>query len=407
MLKKVAVSDLRMGMYIHELCGSWMDHSFWRSRFLIDKESDLNRLNGSKLKWVWIDTKRGVDVAASGASAASPAPSAASRRPAAKPATPAALAVAASPEQEAFANARDVCEVARDRVAQMYADARQGSRIDLAQVDRLVQDMVVSVEEHPDALTSLVRIKRADQYTYMHSVAVATLMTTLSQSRGLPEEQVRQAGMAGLLHDIGKVGIPESILNKPGRLLPDEYARVQKHPELGEALLREDADVPPAVVAVCRHHHERFDGGGYPDRLPGPQIAQLARMASVCDVYDAVTSNRPHKKGWDPAFALHKMLHWEGQFDPDILQAFVRAIGRYPVGSIISLTQSELGLVVAQNREAPELPVVKVFYSIRWSHAIPERRVDLAEDGCPSRILPVAFPVDWAQSGLPVPSITG
>lgn len=401
MLKKVAVSDLRMGMYIHELCGSWIDHSFWRSRFLIQKDSDLRRLNGSKLQWVWIDTKRGVDV---DASAAAPGPSGQPARSAAAPAAPAEVL---SHEQEAFANAHDICEVARDRVTQMFADARLGNRIDLRQVERLVQDMAESVEEHPDALTSLARIKRADQYTYMHSVAVAALMTSLSRSMGMPDDQIRLAGMAGLLHDIGKINIPDAILNKPGRLLPDEYVQIQKHPELGEALLREDADVPPEVVDVCRHHHERMDGQGYPDRLPGDRIAQLARMASVCDVYDAVTSNRPYKKGWDPAFAIHKMLHWDGQFDPDILQAFIRAVGRYPVGSIISLTQSELGLVVAQNRETPELPVVKVFYSIRWSHAIPERRVNLAEAGCPSQVLPVAFPVDWAQSGLPVPPILG
>ncbi|TAN28259.1 MAG: HD-GYP domain-containing protein [Castellaniella sp.] len=402
MLKKVAVSDLRVGMYIHELCGSWIDHSFWRSRFLIQKESDLQRLTRSRLQWVWIDTKRGVDV---DVRAVTLGPF--TRPPAGSATARAAQAVALSHEQEAFANAHDICEVARDRVTQMFADARLGNRIDLGQVERLVQDMAESVEEHPDALTSLARIKRADQYTYMHSVAVAALMTSLSRAMGLPDDQVRLAGMAGLLHDIGKVNISDAILNKPGRLLPDEYAQIQKHPELGEALLREDADIPPEVLDVCRHHHERIDGQGYPDRLPADRIAQLVRMASICDVYDAVTSNRPYKKGWDPAFAIHKMLHWDGQFDPDILQAFIRAVGRYPVGSIISLTQSELGLVVAQNCEVPELPVVKVFYSIRWSHAIPERRVDLAEAGSPSQVLPVAFPVDWAQSGLPVPPVVG
>jgi putative nucleotidyltransferase with HDIG domain len=398
MLKKVAVSKLRMGMYIHELCGSWIQHSFWRSRFLIQKDSDLRRLHESSLQWVWIDTKRGLDEGDPKPAAAPAAKPAGTRKSAAPPPAPSA-------ESEAFAQARDVCEVARDRVTQMFADAKLGNRIDTAQAERLVQDMAESVNEHPDALTSLARIKHADQYTYMHSVAVAALMTSLARSMGLPDDQVQIAGMAGLLHDVGKVEIPDAILNKPGRLSPEEMRIVQKHPELGEAMLRRDAEIPPEVVRVCRNHHERFDGKGYPDGLARDDIPLLTRMASVCDVYDAVTSNRPYKKGWDPAFALHKMLQWNGQFDPDVLQAFIRAIGRYPVGSIVSLTQSELGLVVAQNRDTPELPVVKVFYSIRWSHAIPERRVDLAEPGCASRVLPVAFPVDWAQSGLPVPPI--
>lgn len=401
MLKQVPVSQLRVGMYVQELGGSFLDHSFWRSRFLISSEGKLRRLQKSRLEWVLIDTARGIDV-----QDAAPAQPGAASSPAGKPAA-ADAGGAESREAQAYEDAHDIIDGSRAQIMQLFADAKLGAKTDLGKAQGLIQDMADSIEGHPDALTSLARIKRADQYTYMHSVAVAALMTSLARTLGMPDEQVRLAGMAGLLHDIGKVHIPDAVLNKPGRLTPAEYELVQGHPVLGAAMLREDAEVPPEVVDVCLHHHEKIDGQGYPDRLAGEQISLLARMGAVCDVYDAVTSNRPYKKGWDPAFALHKMMSWEGHFDPEILQAFVRTVGRHPVGSIISLTDSELGLVVAQNREMPELPVVKVFYSIRWSHAIPERRVNLAEPDCPSRILPVRFPVDWAQSGLPVPPIVG
>ncbi|MBV2181352.1 MAG: HD-GYP domain-containing protein [Castellaniella sp.] len=406
MLKRVSVSQLCVGMYVQELGGSFLDHSFWRSHFLISSESKLRRLRKSSLEWVLIDTARGLDVqdaaqAALGAAAAGAAVSTAGAPVAGDGVT------AQAREAQAFEDAHDIIDGSRAQIMQLFSDAKIGNKTDLSKAQGLIQDMADSIEGHPDALTSLARIKRADQYTYMHSVAVAALMTSLARTMGLSDDQVRLAGMAGLLHDIGKVHIPDAVLNKPGRLTPAEYELVQSHPVSGAAMLRADAEVPPEVVDVCLHHHEKMDGQGYPDRLAGNQISLMARMGAVCDVYDAVTSNRPYKKGWDPAFALFKMMSWEGHFDPEILQAFIRTVGRYPVGSIISLTDSELGLAVAQNRDTPELPVVKVFYSIRWSHAIPERRVDLAEPDCPSRVLPVRFPVDWAQSGLPVPPIVG
>ncbi|GAA0779942.1 cyclic di-GMP phosphodiesterase [Castellaniella ginsengisoli] len=408
MIKKVPVSQLCVGMYVHDLGGSFLDHSFWRTRFLIQNERKLRRVQESKLDWVLIDTSRGVDVSTGGPAPAAPAAapvSAAAGAP--QPPAPAVDAAprSASTEQQAFDDAKDIIEGSREQAKQLFADADLEGKIDLRQIEGLVQDMADSIEGHPDALTSLARIKRADQYLYAHSVAVAALMTSLARTLDLSEDQIRLAGMAGLLHDIGKVRDPGEASGKLGRPIQPVQEIQQKHPQTGAEMLRQDSSVPPEVIDVCLHHHERIDGKGFPDGLAGENISLLARMAAICNFYDEVTSTRPFKKGWDPAFALYKMMKSEGQFDPDVLGAFVRTVGRYPLGSIISLTQSELGLVVAQNPDTPELPVVKIFYSIRWSHAIPERRVNLADPDCPSRILPVAAPVDWAQSGLPVPPI--
>ncbi|MDY0308288.1 MAG: HD-GYP domain-containing protein [Castellaniella sp.] len=407
MIKKVPVSQLCIGMYVHDLGASFLDHAFWRSRFLIHNERKLRRLRESKLEWVLIDTSRGVDLPTGGTGAvAAPAPQAAPS--VAAPATKAVDDAAPPPattEQQAFDDAKDIIDGSREQVQQLFVEADLAGKIDLRQIEGLVQDMADSIEGHPDALTSLARIKRADQYLYAHSVAVSALMTALARTLGLSDEQVHLAGMAGLLHDIGKVRDPDEAPGKLGRPVQLAQELQRKHPQSGAEVLRQDPSVPPEVIDVCLHHHERIDGTGFPDGLAGEQISLLARMAAVCNYYDDVTSTRPFKKGWDPAFALFKMLQSSGQFDMDVLGAFVRTVGRYPLGSIISLTNSELGLVVAQNPGMPELPVVKIFYSIRWSHAIPERRVNLADPDCPSRVLPVVAPVDWAQSGLPVPPI--
>lgn len=399
MIKKAPVSQLCVGMYVHDLGASFLDHAFWRSRFLIQNERKLRSLRESKLEWVLIDTSRGVDVpAAAGTQAVPEANQQSARAPDAEPPS-------ATSEQQAFDDARDIIEGSRQQVQQLFDEADLGGKIDLRQIEDLVQDMADSIDGHPDALTSLARIKRADQYLYAHSVAVSALMTALARTLGLSDEQIRLAGMAGLLHDIGKIGDAAAISGKLGRPVPPCEELQRKHPQAGAEALSRDSNVPPEVIDVCLHHHERFDGQGFPDGLAGEDISLLARMAAICNYYDEVISTRPFKKGWDPAFALFKMLQSSGQFDMDLLGAFVRTVGRYPVGSIISLTQSELGLVVAQNPGTPELPVVKIFYSIRWSHAIPERRVNLAEPDCPCRVMPVVAPVDWAQSGLPVPSI--
>jgi len=160
---------------------------------------------------------------------------------------------------------------------------------------------------HPGALISLARLKTADDYTYMHSVAVWALMVALGRQMGLDEEELRTAGLAGLLHDLGKALMNQDVLNKPGKLTDEEFEHIKSHPHEGWKLLKEAGSVNEAVLDVCRHHHERTDGNGYPDRLAGEQFTRLARMGAICDVYDAITSNRPYKRGWDPAESILRM----------------------------------------------------------------------------------------------------
>jgi len=305
-----------------------------------------------------------------------------------------ALRAPAAMAQE-LRRAAAICTDAKQAVISMFAEARMGQAIDTAGAQVLVNEISDSVKRHPGALISLARIKTADEYTYMHSVAVCALMVALARQTGLDEEATRMAGLAGLLHDLGKAAIPLDILNKPGKLSDAEFAVIRGHPAAGHAMLQRSG-LPAPVLDACLHHHEKMDGTGYPDRLQGDQISLIARMTAICDVYDAITSDRPYKRGWDPAESLRRMADWTNDhFDARLFQAFVKSIGIYPVGSLVRLTSGRLGVVVEQAPAALTTPVVKVFFSTKSDLRIPAELVNLAAPGATEKIVAREDPGQW------------
>lgn len=386
-------------MYIHEFCGSWMDHPFWRGRFLLDNERDLQRVRDSDVNEVWIDAAKGADVVAGQASQTVEEVEAETEARLQAVAEVRMPPVRASLDQE-VQRALRLCAQSKAAVVEMFSDARMGRAIVLEQVTQLVQEISDSVLRHPNALISLARLKTSNEYTYMHSVAVCALMIALARQLGLSEEQVREAGEAGLLHDIGKMAIPDSILNKPGKLTDNEFGTMRGHPEKGAQMLLDCGQVSALVLDVCLHHHEKFDGSGYPHRLAGEQISLFARMGAVCDVYDAITSNRPYKTGWDPAESIRKMAEWKGHFDPQVFQAFVKSVGIYPVGALVRLDSGRLGVVMEQHDKSLLTPKVKVFFSARTKMAIPREVVDLATLAGRDKIVAREAPEDWGFRNL-------
>ncbi|PZP69721.1 MAG: phosphodiesterase, partial [Delftia acidovorans] len=291
--------------------------------------------------------------------------------------------------------AAQTCAQARQLLSRLFSDARLGRPVDASAAGQLVDDVTASVARNPHALIGLARLKTADDYTYMHSLAVCALMVALAKRMGLDDHSLRKAGMAGLMHDLGKTAIPVTVLNKPGPLDDAEWALMRAHPRHGEQLLR-PLGLDDEVIDACLHHHEKVDGSGYPDGLQQGDIGLLARMTAICDVYDAITSDRPYKKGWPPSEALRRMAEWSPRhFDKRLFEQFVQTVGIYPLGSLVRLHSQRLAVVVDASPASLLAPRVKVFYSLRQSCRITPEIEDLSESQGNDRIIAREDPADW------------
>jgi len=395
MLKTIAVKDVRIGMFIHELKGPWMDHPFWSTKFVLADPNDLQKLLASPIKEVVIDTLWGLDVESSQQATSSqmtdkemamleldgPAdghlPAQGSTRVSPQPKAEKIKSVTLEVERE---QAAKIIASSRNAIASMFKDLRMGKAIETEAVMPIVEEISASVARNVHALISLVRLKTVDDYTYMHSVAVCALMTALARELKLTDAEVKQAGLAGLMHDMGKAGIPLEILNKPGSLSDNEFHVVREHPKLGYDMLLKANISDPVTLDVCLHHHEKIDGSGYPEKLSSDQISLFAKMGGICDVYDAVTSTRAYKPAWDPGIALKRMASWSGHFDPVVFKAFVKSLGIYPIGTVVMLKSGRLAVVVRQNPDSLLKPVVKAFFSTKSKIHIPVIELDLSKN---------------------------
>ena len=410
MLKRIRVEQLQVGMHLKEFCGSWIDHPFWRTGFVIKDPKDIELILASKISEVMIDCSKGLDVPAG-----APGVSEIEDTPVATESEPSETVPTKSPQETAPVTASQeveraarICQQGKAAVISMFEEVRMGKAVDVGGARQLVEDITDSVSRNPGAIISLARLKTADDYTYMHSVAVCAMMVALAKRLGMDEAQTRHCGMAGLLHDVGKVAMPSEVLNKPGKLTDAEFDIMRTHPTEGYKMLMASSGVDVVSLDVVLHHHEKVDGSGSPEKLKGDEISLYAKMGAVCDVYDAITSNRPYKLGWDPAESLRRMAEWNGHFDPTVFQAFVKSMGIYPVGSLVRLTSGRIGVVTEQSAKSLTMPLIKVFFSTKSNMRIVPVMVDLSQHSTLEKIISREDPTQWnfpdlneLWSGLP------
>ena len=298
MLKRIKPDEIHLGMFIEAIDGNWKGQRFWRSRFLLASPEEADALRASRVEWVVINTEKGTDVAFADVKARCPS------------------------AEAQLTRALKTVEQSKPLIKSIFEDARDGNSLPIDVAMQVVDDIEACMRDSSQALIQVTRLKARDEYTFLHSIAVAALMIHFGRSIKMTDATVKELALGGLLHDVGKVKIPPEILQKSGPLTDAEMITVRQHPQNSFEILSRHGNISEAVLDICLHHHERTDGKGYPDGLLGEEIRPQVRIASICDVYDALTSRRAYKKAWTSDDAVKFMLKQEGQFDRVLLRNF-------------------------------------------------------------------------------------
>jgi len=373
--EKIAVHELKVGMYVVELDRPWVETPFLFQGFLIHHEDEIDQLC-NYCDHVVIDVTQ-MEVKHQD-----------------KPKKPAQVSnkriYKVSAERE-LPIAITYYDKAKKSVDNVLAALRLSQDINTQEVKVVVRGCVKSILKNPNAMMWLSQIKNKDDYTAEHSLRVSILAVALGRELDLLEKELEDLGIAAMLHDVGKVKIPIDVLNKDGALSHEEYELIKTHATEGRKLLMSKADVPPVTVDVAYCHHEHVDGNGYPRGITAEKIPYFAKIVSVVDAFDAITSDRVYSNARSTLEAMRALYDCKGHhFDDDIVRAFIRLIGIYPPGHIVELTNGEAGIILScspSNKLRPKVIIVRN----KEKKLCGERIVDLCkdikdEDGKPLRV---------------------
>lgn len=393
MIKRIPVTMLEVGMYVSDLNKDWIPHNNIRKQGIIRTEAVIEKIAGLGVKEIYIDTARGKD-----AREGIPQPeideamdkrlnAAGEMKPAARPIIPLA---------DEMRVAEKIHNQAKSLVSTVMDNVKVGRAFDVSSVDDLAGNMLQSILRNHNALTCLGRIRDKDSYLMEHSVNLSVLMSVFSKSIDLSNRVMHQAIVGALLHDIGKILVPDSVLHKPGKLTEQEFSIMKMHVNFGKDILQISEGVSDLSVLIASQHHERVDGSGYPEGLKGDEISTYGRMVAIVDVYDAITADRCYHQGMTPTQGIRKLLEWsDHHLDRSLVNQFIRCIGIYPVGSLVLLESGRLGAVIQANEADQRLPILRIMYHTKFRSHIKVEVLDLSNAKVQDRIVKAVDPKDY------------
>lgn len=358
MKKGIAVEDLRLGMYVSELDRPWTDTPFIFQGFVLRQQDQIDALK-KYCRIVYVDPEK----------------SEIDGRPAAAP------DLAPTTVEHEFAQARAVYSRNEEVVRDIFSTVRSGRTIDAERVEQAVYSMTDSVLRNPDALLLFSQLKVKGQYTLTHALDVAVYMVAFGRFLEFGRDEIALLGYLGLLQDIGKVRLPNELIEKRERLTEAEFALAKQHVHDSVEILRATPGLPPRLPELAKLHHERHDGSGYPDGLKGKDIGRIGSIAAIIDTFDALIAPRPYAQPLAPSTALSMLYKWRGTFfDTALVEQFIRCIGIFPVGSTVELNTGEVGIVIAQNAEKRLQPRVMLIRDANGQQLRPQKLIDLSRN---------------------------
>ncbi|HMK65577.1 MAG TPA: HD-GYP domain-containing protein [Thermodesulfobacteriota bacterium] len=374
MIEKISTKQLMIGMYIHQLDRNYLETPFLKHRFLVKNPGQISQLQ-EYCQFVYIDTEKGIKPKEVPAERGQPVPEPVKTGPVTAP----PKSTHHSPAPSDLSRSYAVRNQAKAVIGNTLEDVRLGKIIDTAQVQGAVNAIVESLMEDSEALLCLTQLKNRDEYTVTHSLNVSILSVAFAKQLELPVDDLQMLGLGGLMHDLGKMRVPLEILNKPGKLTEEEFTVMKNHVLLGQEVLLEAGDFPRQALAVVLQHHERFNGKGYPYGLSQNKIDLFGRIAAIVDVYDALTSDRVYHAGMAPHEAIKKIFEWRTDFDPNLVEKFIQTIGIYPLGSLVQINHSDIGVIVSNNPEDLLKPSVLLLLDKNNHKYQPPRLIDLSQ----------------------------
>jgi putative nucleotidyltransferase with HDIG domain len=393
-IKRITAKQLRVGMYVAELNNEWIPDNNLRRHGLIKREEAVQQVLNLGVTHVYIDTSKGEDCV----NGISREELDQQLNEELKKIQQSASSLA-SPNTQAIAhtNAKNIHVDALSLVSQVMDDVKMGNAIAIQDVEDMAASINESIRRNQNALSCFTRLRHKDEYLIEHSFSVAVLLGMLARSMGYSNDDLHQVVTGGLLHDIGKINVPDAILNKPGSLNSDEWEEMKRHVIYGEEILRQTDNLPSKILQICSQHHERFDGTGYPRGLSAGALSEHGKMGAVVDVYDAITADRVYHRGIPPTASMKKLLEWsDGHLDKAISYQFIACMSIYPAGSLVELEQRKIALVIEPNLRQQHKPLVKVIFDAKENKKVIPTMINLAHSESAQKIVRALDPADIA-----------
>jgi len=355
---EININDLKVGHYVDKI-GKQLGHFNLASSGHIKNDKVINNFKDKKVLSVFIDKSKTIEISS-------------------------AIDIKKITKEKISADlkyAKEIFNESKEIQKSLFSQALSSADIELAPVISVCNKSIDAIFNNPDSLACIVNIREKDQYLLEHSVAVSIYITIFSRYLNLDREIIEQLSIGAFLHDIGKVMIPDEILNKPGKLTDTEYSIMKTHVNHSIDIIKKTVGISELSLEVAALHHEKLDGTGYPFQVKGENISQFGRMIAICDIFDALTATRVYKKGFShpKGFVILRELAQSNHLDTKLVDHFIKCIGVFPVGSLVQLDSKKLAMIEKRNDKNPTKPKVRSFYSVTVKDFVDAEDINLAE----------------------------